>query len=161
MIIFYNSTLQKHIDLEELIKEVVSYVGEKPKSEYRITVGTDSPGTSVTNFVTAITVLRVGNGGRYFWTKTKKIFCPTLQDRIYKEAIQSVTLSQEIKSRLKDALGEDVFWDGKIGVHIDIGRNGRTREFIDGVVGMVRGYGFDAFIKPDAFCACTVADKHT
>ncbi|MFH1979143.1 MAG: ribonuclease H-like YkuK family protein [Patescibacteria group bacterium] len=158
---FYNSTIKKHINFGELIKEITLYMKEDPKADYKITVGTDSPGVQNTFFVTAITVLRVGNGGRYFWSKTDRIFCHTLQDRIYKEAIRSITFTQELKSRLKDAIGEDFFWDDKIAVHIDVGRNGKTKDFIDGVVGMVRGYGLEATIKPDAFCACVVADKHT
>ncbi|HDH03915.1 MAG TPA: hypothetical protein ENH22_00115, partial [Candidatus Campbellbacteria bacterium] len=32
---------------------------------------------------------------------------------------------------------------------------------IDTVVGMVRGYGFEAVIKPDAFSAFCLADRHT
>jgi hypothetical protein len=123
--------------------------------------------------VTAITILRVGNGGRYFWTRTEKIYCPGLQDRIYKETMQSITFTQELRSRLKDNLGEEFFWparnatqsvaggDNQISVHIDVGRKGPTKDLIDGVVGMVKGYGFEAVIKPDSFCAFVVADRHT
>jgi len=155
-ILFYNSTIGRHINFEDLIGEIVAYVNEEPKSDYRITVGTDSPGIDNPFFVTAITVLRVGNGGRYFWTKSDRIQCHGLQDRIYKEAVRSITLTQELKSGLKDKL-----WDNKITVHIDIGRNGSTKDFVEGVVGMVKGYGLEAVIKPDAFCACAVADRHT
>jgi hypothetical protein len=159
--VFYNNTLKKHIGFGELADELISYIKEKENAEYKITVGTDSPGTNKTFFVTAITVLRAGNGGRYFWTKTGEIYCPTLYDRIYKEVMQSVTLTQELKSRLKDRLGEEFFWDDKIAIHIDAGRNGSTKDFVDGVLGMVKGYGFEAEIKPKSFCASVVADKHT
>lgn len=158
---FYNSTIKKHINFDELIKEISSYVSEQPKANYKITVGTDSPGVQNTFFVTAVTVLRVGNGGRYFWTKTGRIYCHTLQERIYKEAMLSITMTQELKGKLKDALGEDFFWNNQINIHMDIGKNGRTKDLIDSVVGMVKGYGFEAIIKPDAYCACAVADKHT
>lgn len=158
---FYNSTLGQYVDFDRLIKEIISYMNKNPKADYKVTVGSDSPGVLNPFFITAITILRVGNGGVYFWTKTDRVKCHNLQDRIYKEALQSITLAQELKSRLKDELGEDFFWDDKITVHIDVGRNGKTKDFIDGVVGMVKGYGLEAVIKPDAFCACVVADKHT
>ncbi|MBU1179042.1 ribonuclease H-like YkuK family protein [Patescibacteria group bacterium] len=158
---FYNSTIKRRINFDQLIKEIIRYVNEKPNADYRITIGTDSPGVINPFFVTAVTVLRVGNGGRYFWTKSERIFCHGLQERIYKEAMRSITLTQELKSKLKDELGEESFWDNKITVHIDIGRNGSTKDLVDGVVGMVRGFGLEAVIKPDAFCACSVADKHT
>lgn len=158
---FYNDTLKRHIGFKELIDEIVKYINTQPKSNYLITVGTDSDGSNNTELVTAIAVLRIGNGGKYFWTKSEKIFCPTLQERIYKETMQSITFTQELKSWLKDRLGEEFFWDNKISVHIDVGNNGPTRDLIDSVVGMVKGYGFDAVIKPDSFCAFVVADRHT
>lgn len=159
--LFYNSTIKKHISFDELVEAIASYIDESPKSDYRITVGSDSPGVKNTFFVTAITVLRVGNGGRYFWSKTGTVYCHTLQERIYKEVMRSITLTQELKSKLKDALGEEFFWDNKIAIHIDVGENGQTKDLVDSVVGMVKGYGFEAAIKPEAYCACTVADKHT
>ncbi|MEK7575703.1 MAG: ribonuclease H-like YkuK family protein [Patescibacteria group bacterium] len=158
---FYNDTLKRRIGFDELIKEISKYVNEKPKSDYLITVGTDSAGVNDTELVTAITILRVGNGGKYFWTKSEKIFCPTLHDRIYKEAMQSITFTQELKSRLKDKLGEEYLWDNKITVHLDIGKNGPTRDFIDSVIGMVKGFGLEAAIKPYSYCASIVADRHT
>ncbi len=158
---FYNETLGKHISLNEVIEEITKYIGEQPKAEYKITVGTDSNASHEAQFVSAITILRVGNGGRYFWTRSEKIFCPTLRDRIYKEAIQSITLTQELRGRLKEKIGEDSFWDDKISIHIDIGGNGPTKDFIESVVGMVKGYGFEAVIKPYSFGAFVVADRHT
>lgn len=171
---FYNSTIKKRIGFDEVIEEIKSYVNEKPADRYQVTVGSDSPGIKNTFFVTAITVLRVWNGGRYFWTKTGRIFCHTLQERIYKEAMLSITLTQELKSRLKETLGEEFFWpvsaDGsappggvnnQITVHIDVGQNGPTKDFVEGVIGMVKGHGLEPVIKPFSFCACSVADRHT
>lgn len=158
---FYNSTIKRRINFDGLITEIISYINEKPKADYKITVGTDSPGVNNPFFITAITILRVGNGGRYFWTKSERIHCHTLQERIYKEVMRSITMTQELKSHMKDRLGEDIFWSNNITVHIDVGRNGPTKDFVDGVVGMVKGYGLEAIIKPDAFCACVVADRHT
>lgn len=160
-IVFYNKTLNRKINLEELIGEIKNYVNEKPDAEYQITIGTDSPGTTKPVFTTAVTVLRIGNGGRYFWTKSKEFNCPTLRERIYKETMQSITLTQEMKSRLKKEFGENFFWPDKLNIHIDVGKKGPTKDLVDGIVGMVKGYGFEAIIKPYAFCASVVADRHT
>ena len=164
---FYNETLKRHINFEEVIEEIIKYVNNESGAQYKITVGTDSEGTNNTHFVTAIAVLRVGNGGKYFWTRSEKTFCPTLRDRIYKETMHSIMFVQELKSRLKDNLGEEFFWpasqggDNKITVHLDVGKNGPTKDFIESVVGMVKGYGFEAIIKPDSYCAFVLADRHT
>jgi len=158
---FYNETLKRYISFKELVSEIVSYVNSNQSAKYHITVGTDSPGKNDVCFTTAISVWKVGNGGIYFWTKSEQTFCPSLSDRIYKETIQSITFMAELKGRLRDALGEEFFWDNKIEVHIDVGENGKTRDLIDAVVGMVKGYGFEAVIKPESFCATVLADRHT
>jgi hypothetical protein len=168
---FYNQTLKNEIGFDKVVSEIISYIKKDMESKYQITVGTDSPGTDEVRFTTAISVWRVGNGGRYFWTKSERVACKSLQDRIYKEAVQSITFMQELKSRLRDALGEEFFWparrspgaggDNKIEVHIDVGKSGKTSDIVDAVVGMVRGYGFEAVIKPASFCASVLADRHT
>lgn len=147
------------MSLDEVVSAIHFFVKAQPDREYRIIVGTDSSARSEVQFVTAITVCRVGNGGIYFWTKTEKVSGLILRDRIYRETMYSITLAQELRGRLKETLGDEYFWNDQI--HIDVGKNGPTREFIDTVVGMVRGYGFDAVIKPYSFGASVVADRHT
>jgi hypothetical protein len=159
--LFYNLTLGRHLTFEELVEEIFNYMSLAPKAKYKITVGSDSMGSNNTQFVTAVSVLKIGNGGRYFWSKSEVEYCPTLRDRIYKEAVRSITFTQELKSRLKDRLGEDFFWGDKIDVHVDVGQAGKTKEFVESVIGMVKGYGFNAVIKPNSFTASILADRHT
>lgn len=149
------------INFDELVLKLVSFVKEKPEREYKIVVGTDSRADRKTNFITAVAIVRVGNGGQYFWTRSEEVATATMRERIFKEAMYSIAFTQELKSRLKDKLGEEYFWDGKISVHLDVGENGPTKDLIDGVVGMVKGYGFEAVIKPYSFGAFVLADRHT
>lgn len=155
---FFN-ILGNVLNLDEVVGAISDFVSADSKRKYKIIVGTDSAAKAEVNFVTAITIWRIGNGGIHFWTRSEKIKCRDLRERIYREAMQSITLAQELRGRLKEKLGDEFFWDDQI--HIDVGKNGPTRDFIDSVVGMVRGYGFDAIIKPDAFGASIVADRHT
>ena len=152
---------EREINFEELVEELVAFIHKKPEREYRIVVGTDSKPDRRVRFVTSVAIVRVGNGGRYFWTRSEEMPLPTLRDRIFKEAMYSITFTQELRSRLKDKIGEEFFWDRKISVHLDVGVNGATKDLVDGVVGMVRGYGFEAVIKPDSFGAFVLADRHT
>jgi len=156
---FYNQTTTLNFD--ELVLELVKYIHIKPDAKYQIVVGSDSASEKKVKFVTAVGILRIGNGGRYFWTRSEPETCPTLQDRIYKETMRSIAFMQELKSRLKEKLGEEFFWDNKITVHLDVGTKGPTRDLIDAVVGMVKGYGFEAVIKPESFGAFVLADRHT
>lgn len=155
---FFN-LLGAELGLDDMVQAIYDFVNLKPRRKYKIIVGTDSAARADVQFVTAVTVWRIGNGAIHFWTRSEKTRCNTLRERIYKEAIYSITLAQELRGRLKEKLGDEFFWDDQI--HIDVGENGPTREFIDTVVGMVKGYGFDAVIKPNSFGASIVADRHT
>lgn len=145
--------------LDKVLSATHDFIAEKPNAFYEIIVGTDSKAADEVSFVTAITVRRVGNGGIYFWTRSEKEKCHDLRERIWKETIHSITLAQELRGRLKETLGDEFFWNDQI--HIDVGENGKTHELVDSVVGMVKGYGFEAVIKPYAFGAFVVADRHT
>jgi predicted RNase H-related nuclease YkuK (DUF458 family) len=47
-----------------------------------------------------------------------------------------------------------------IQIHVDIGKNGETRELINEVTGMIRNNGFDVKIKPESYGASKIADRH-
>jgi predicted RNase H-related nuclease YkuK (DUF458 family) len=44
-------------------------------------------------------------------------------------------------------------------IHADIGANGKTRDMIKEVTGLIKGNGFEPKIKPESFAASTVADR--
>ncbi|KKU06356.1 MAG: hypothetical protein UX07_C0002G0008 [Parcubacteria group bacterium GW2011_GWA2_45_30] len=157
--VFYSQTFGK-IGWEGVAVEIKRFVQKDPKRFYKIIIGTDSDSHNPVSLVTAITIWRVGNGAIHFWTKSEPQEFKTMRDRIWQEAIRSITLAQEIRSHLKNILGDEFFWDGNE-IHVDVGERGPTKEMIDGVVGMIKGYHFTPVIKPYAFGASVVADRHT
>jgi hypothetical protein len=146
--------------LTKVAKEISNFISEETSSKYRLIVGTDSTGTKRADFVTAIIVHRVGRGGRYFWKRTNggEVY-HTLRDRIYKEVALSLQTAQDILGQLKSSSG-DILPKYDFQIHIDVGQNGPTREMIREVIGMVRGNGFKAKIKPESYGASNVADKY-
>ena len=160
--IFRSPTMGK-MKLIKVAKEVSNYINNDSHAKYRLIVGTDSNGNGGTkaDFVTAIIVYRIGKGGRYFWRKINggKDY-NTLRDRIYEEVTISLKTAQDILAQLQLLLksGHELSYDFQI--HIDVGQNGPTREMIKEVVGMVRGNGFKAKIKPDSYAASSIADKY-
>lgn len=157
---FY-SQAHGRLSVERMIAEIRQFVGRAPERSYKVIIGTDSHPARPATFITAVTVWRVGNGAIHFWTRSEysRTF-GTLRERIWQEAIASITLAQELRGKLRDALGDEFFWDGNE-IHVDIGKNGPTRDLIDSVVGMIKGYDFVPVIKPFAFGASVVADRHT
>ncbi len=158
--IIFQSPTYGVLSFEGVMDRIAGYVKEYPRDEYKVVVGTDSASADPTRLVTAITVWRKGKGGIFFWTKSKEHSYHTLRDRIIAEAVASITLGQEVRSRLRDILGNEFFWDGNE-IHADVGRNGLTRDIVDAIAGMIKGYDFEPVIKPYAFGAFVIADRMT
>ena len=155
----YQSPTHGKVDLENLKKIVSSYMAQDNKASYEIIVGSDSQKikSGAYDFVSALIIHRVGAGGIYFWKReiyTKKI---SLKERIYMEATMSLTTSENFVNFFKTN-GISKY---NIQIHVDIGKNGETRDLITEVVGMIRGSGYEVKIKPDSYGASKVADRHT
>ncbi|MDA1334803.1 MAG: hypothetical protein O2794_02190 [bacterium] len=153
------------LSLFSVVSEIKKYVAKYPNAKYEVVIGSDSHAVlkGTTNFVTAVVVRRIGNGGIHFWTKHRERTF-NFKERIWREAMLSVTLAQEFRSLIKDELGEEMFWGDKIEfkcIHLDVGEGGQTKTLLDGICGMVKGFGFSPVIKPYSYGAFVVADKHT
>lgn len=146
-------------DVHVLRQRILTYLHADPQSSYRLVVGTDSQAKNghATDFVTALVIHRVGKGGIYFWKRIVEEKQFVLKQRMYQEALMSLTTGEEVVELLrKDGISK---YD--IEIHVDIGTVGETREMIAEIVGMVRGSGFAVKTKPDAFGASKVADRYT
>jgi predicted RNase H-related nuclease YkuK (DUF458 family) len=161
--VFHNPTEGK-LSLARVVDEITGFIQEDPEASYGLVIGTDSQskktkGESWVDFVTAIVIHRRGKGGRYFWQKSRKNKAFTLRHKIYTETLLSIETAKNFVPKLKTSLNGNGQY--ALEIHIDVGEVGPTREMIKEVVGIVRGNGLTPKIKPDAYGAATVADKHT
>lgn len=146
------------LKFSDLSGEVAGFVNEDRQKKYSVIVGTDSEQRNGSaEFVSVVVVHRIGSFGRYFWHKKKDIKTYNLRDRIYKEALFSLDLAQKLIGDLKEKIEHPHYG---FEIHVDIGENGPTKEMIKEVVGMIKGNGFEAKIKPESWGATKVADKH-
>lgn len=155
----FQSPTYGQVDFAEVITKIVDYVESDPEYPYRLIVGTDSQlknGTGA-DFVTAIIIHRVGAGAIYFWQRQNKNHQYVLRQRIYDEALMSLSAADNLVT----AFGRENGLMKHLEIHVDVGQQGPTREIIAEVVGMIRGNGFNVKIKPDAYGAAKVADRHT
>ncbi len=143
----------------EVAKEIVRYMLADQKRKYKIIVGSDSllRHDKSADFVSAIVVHRVGNGGRYFWRRIELAKFYTLRDRIIREVLLSLDVAKEILEKLRDAKAPDFDFE----IHADIGENGETKVMIQEVVGMIRAHNYEARTKPMSYAASSVADRYT
>jgi len=157
----YHNPTQGKMGLEKVISAISSFISQGPNDKYELVVGTDSNGTQKTDFITAIIAYRVGKGGRFFWKKTNghKTY-HTLRDRIYEEVTISLKTAEKVIQAMEKELKLKSFPQYDLQIHIDVGHNGDTRDMIKEVVGMVRGNGFTAKIKPESYAASNVADRY-
>lgn len=146
------------LTFEDVVATIVEEMEEDPKARYELLIGTDSSsGSEQLDFVSAIVIHKIGKGGRYFWTRSRERNIPSLRQKIWREA----WLSFELAQRLLECLSAFSLLQFNLEIHVDIGENGRTKEMIDEVVGMIIGSGFSVRIKPQAYAASSVADKYT
>ena len=79
-----------------------------------------------------------------------------MKQRIWQEATISLNLAQN----LVDDFAKIGLFDLNLEIHVDIGPQGKTRELITDIVGMIRANGFKVATKPSSWGASHVADRH-
>ncbi len=161
----FNTSYGLKIDIMEIVAEILSFMRVKPGAEYKIIIGSDSEllEDKSADFVTAIVVHRVGNGGRYFWRRGKLGKFYNLHDRIVQEVMLSLDTAKIFFAALKTETAKQdpegsMKWSFEI--HIDAGENGPTKTLIQEVVGMVRASNFEPKTKPESYAASNVADRY-
>jgi len=154
---YFISPSKGRMDFEEMMRDIILYIKGLPTSSYKIIIGSDSQVKSDTCFITAVIVHRLGKGARYYYRKKTQRKIKSLRQKIFYET----ALSLEVGGMVHKYFADHGFDDLKVEIHIDVGIHGETKDLIREVVGMVTGSGFRAKIKPEAFGASSVADKHT
>lgn len=155
---FLFNSLGVKVTIAEVVQEIISFMRGDEDRHYKVTIGTDSQLLTggMADFVTAVVVHRVGNGGRYFFRRMPKEKTHSLRDRIIKEVLISLEVAKGTLSELKKH--ELPKFDFEI--HIDVGENGPTKQLISDVVSLVRANNFEAKTKPESYAATNVADRH-
>ena len=155
----FTSSLGLQLDIPNIVSEILAFMHADAGRKYTVIIGSDSlllPSKNA-DFVTAIVVHRVGNGGRYFWRRTDHGKFHTLRDRIIREVLLSLEAADLLLKELRDKAG-DIEWSFEI--HADVGENGPTKALIQEVVGMIRASNFEAKTNPESYAASKVADRH-
>jgi predicted RNase H-related nuclease YkuK (DUF458 family) len=161
---FFISPSRGKRDFLDVISDIAEFINEDSVSKYMVVVGTDSdelaqanghPG--IADFVSVVTVHRIGRHGRFFWKKAGGLKTFDRHDRMLKEAYFSLELAQKVVAELRNRLSDRLY---DFEIHLDIGHNGPTKSMIQEIVGMITGNGFTARIKPDSYAASKVADRY-
>ncbi len=146
----------QQIDKEEVLKSVY----EHSKKKGKVYIGSDSFLWKKYCIMSSVICLHgengENNGGKYYFTRSnyQRTQFPNLSIRIMQEVSESITLALEITQMVPDA---------KVEVHLDINsdKKAATNKLVDNLTGYVKATGLDYKIKPDAWAASSIADKHS
>ena len=131
-------------------------------SDYEIIVGTDSQNHSRTKIVNVICIVCHGHGGIYFYEITNERIIHDVKRKLQVETNESLLTASRLVGCLEDdEKYEEMYLSCPISIHVDAGNSpkGKTRELIPEIVGWVRACGYDVKVKPESFCASTIADR--
>ena len=139
--------------------QILDIIKEHSLEEGTVYIGSDSmlnKGKCV--FCTAICLLGdTKQSNRYFIRRTKndaKEF-KTLLQRITMEVQNSIDMGLRLLELCPTI---------KIELHLDVSpseKKEKSSKFADMLIGYARGVGFECKVKPEAFAATSIADKHT
>lgn len=135
----------------ERIPDINQWVKDNAKAGQAVHIGTDSLQTGrFTQFVTVLVILNPPKGGRIAYYREVMPRIVSLRERLLKETWKSVTLGLELTAVVP----------GELTIHIDANpvQIHKSSQFVQELVGMVVGQGFQALIKPDSWAASHAAD---
>lgn len=136
---------------EKRVPDILQFVKDASANGQAVHIGTDSLQTGrYTQFVTVIAVLTPGKGGRAAYSREVVPRITSLRERLLKEVWRSVELGLQLTPIVP----------GELTVHIDANPvvKHKSSAYVQELTGMVVANGFQAKIKPDAWCASHAAD---
>ena len=154
---YYYSPTKGRLTFNQVFEDLIEFVQANSDAKFKLIVGTDSQYGEEVCYVTAIIILREGKGGRFFYSRERERTKLSLNQRILIEASRSLRVAALLTERLAEAGVSGL----NVEIHLDVGENGKTKEIIRDVIGMITGSGFGAIIKPDSYGASKVADRYT
>ena len=156
----FNDAYGIKLNIYQIIEEITEFMKLDKERVYKLIIGTDSDlnhaNKKTADFVTAIVIQRIGNGGRYFWRHIKFFPVYNLRNRILQEVLFSLEVAKNLLLALKNSRGPEF----ELEIHIDVGENGETKTMMQELINIIKANNFKAKTKPESFAASKVADRH-
>lgn len=124
----------------------------------QVTIASDSQQRGqFTEYVTVVTLIRPGKGGRVLFNREMISRVRDLRERLWKETWRSTELAMELTET--PDIGERVQIPIE-SIHIDanVDPKHKSSQYVEELVGLVVGQGFNAVVKPEAWAASHAAD---
>lgn len=145
------------------IAEVIRDRVTSQSGEYNVMIGTDSQNFDKTKMVLVVALHHVGHGGIFFYEIQHVNKITNIGQKLIYETNLSLDLASKLVSefeRLK-ADGFDYSKYINIGIHVDAGVNGPSKQVIPEIVGWIKACGYEAIVKPNSYAASSIANKYS
>lgn len=150
------------VNIKDIAKIIQNKV-EKNPTNYNLMIGTDSQNHDKTKMVSVIALHEIGHGGIFFY-ETKYINkIKDINRKMLYETSCSLELANELVSELENLIENDFDYSQYIHleIHVDIGKNGDSKQTIPEIIGWIRSCGYEVTIKPDSYAASSIANKYS
>ena len=128
----------------------------------KIVIGTDSQNHSQTKVVSVVCIVCNGHGGIFFYEITQEPLVKDVRRKLHIETNESLRVATHLVDLLEhnDEFSE-MYLECPISIHVVAGNSskGKTKELIPEIVGWIKACGYDVKVKPDSFCASSIADR--
>ena len=104
--------------------------------------------------VVVICLINEGHGGVFFYHIDLLPKIKNLNTKIFTETEKSLEIARELNEYFHE---EGIRAD--VEIHVDIGREGKTKDLIQSILGWITAEGFVAKIKDESYVASTIADR--
>ncbi|MCP8970886.1 ribonuclease H-like YkuK family protein [Ectobacillus ponti] len=165
---FYNLS-ERRMMFQDVFRKICEFMRADPRNVYRLSIGTDSQvHQAETRFVTAVHLHRVGKGA-WGCLRQQTIHRPlnSLREKIMLETYYSQEVAYLFTAEHMGDMLEIVYPYRDEGasllmeIHLDIGRSGLTKDFIQEMTARIHAMGLTARIKPEAYAAFSYANRYT
>jgi len=124
--------------------------------DYTVYVGTDSQVNrkkKCVDFASCVVLHKKGKGGKIFIARSSEPLANSLKERLMKEVWKSMEVGFELSQILPE--------NAEIVIHVDVNHSSKFKSgnYNQELVSLVTGQGFKCRIKPEAWCAQSVADR--
>lgn len=166
---FYNS-VNPHMTFEEIFSSILSFINQDTNSTYKLIIGSDSHihmQRQETVYISGIVLRRFGSEGigRGSWAcKSKHAIKRPMRNLREKIGLETTYTKMIFDMFDDDRLLEiyELTDNFSIAIHLDIGRNGPTKDLIDEMIEPFEGLeNVEVKIKPDSYVASGFANRDT
>lgn len=158
----FTSPTYGKVDIDKMIEIMRSFYDRNQQFEgsFNVIIGTDSQNFDTTKMVTVCAMQCECHGGIYFYKIEQVERIQNVVAKLNYETHLSLEYANQLLMRMLE-IDEELFNNITFSIHVDAGHSlhGKTKELIPSLVGWIKSCGYECAVKPESWCASTIANR--